>query len=111
MPSAANIWDAVPLSFVVDWFAPVGDMLERQETASYVATLPVRKVFLTREITWAYREAFILDNGWPVAGQISRRIYHRVCSDSLPTPPLRVDSPKGLSNHWVEGAALLISNI
>lgn len=111
MPSAANIWDAVPFSFVVDWFVPVGDMLERQETANYVATLPVRKVFLTREITWAYRESFVLDNGWPVAGQISKRIYHRVCSNSLPTPPLRVDSPKGLSNHWVEGAALLISNI
>jgi hypothetical protein len=111
MPSAANIWDAVPFSFVVDWFVPIGDMLERQETTSYVATLPVRKVFLTREITWAYRDQFVLENGWSVAGSISKRIYHRVCSDSLPTPPLRVDSPKGLSNHWIEGAALLISNI
>lgn len=39
-PSLYNIWDMVPFSFVVDWFVPIGDNLERISNQTWAATMP-----------------------------------------------------------------------
>lgn len=30
-PSAKNLWDCIPLSFVIDWMIPIGDYLEQED--------------------------------------------------------------------------------
>lgn len=39
LPSAANAWDLVPLSFVVDWFVDIGARLDDLEKLSLLAAL------------------------------------------------------------------------
>lgn len=52
-PSLYNLWDAVPFSFVVDWFAPIGDNLERMSQMSWAASMPydVTNVLASSTIT------------------------------------------------------------
>jgi hypothetical protein len=47
MPSLNNIWDFVPYSFVVDWVIPVGDYLERLDTAAAIWSYPIRSAVVT----------------------------------------------------------------
>jgi hypothetical protein len=110
MPTASNIWDAIPFSFVVDWFAPIGSSLEVKEKQGYVSSLNVRKAFYSRKFEWALRYKS-QDDSYALSGDLVFKIYERTCQDFLAIPPMRVDNPKGLSGHWVEGAAILISNI
>lgn len=98
MPSLGNTWDAVPLSFVVDWFVNIGDIyasIDRLVAARYYdvqAVLNTVKVIAhtTRlpEVEFTY--------------------YNRSLSKSL---LLSVESVKlGLPSivNWVNGAALFV---
>jgi hypothetical protein len=108
VPSMANLWDMVPLSFVGDWFVPLGDAMEDIELHNYEHSLSVHKAFYSRKITWAAPEE-IEYRGFLLKGSMSYRYYERICSPHLIIPPVRVDRPKGLSGHWIEAAALILS--
>lgn len=110
-PTAENIWDMIPFSFVVDWFLPVGDALSRREITSYVKTLPVQIAFYSRKFTWAKHLRWPVSTGGIVEGPVVFKIYERQCLKHLITPPMRVDKPKGLGKHWLEATAILIGNL
>jgi hypothetical protein len=111
IPSFSNIWDAVPWSFVVDWFLPIGDVFEKQEQRSYVETLPIRRVFNSSK--WQMTERVKCCTGsveW--TGSLHITLYKRDCLGS-PVAPVYIDAsdlPPHSSpfDHIVEGAALLV---
>lgn len=121
------IWDAIPFSFVVDWFANVGDVLENAkldnfgydvivEDACYSIKTVTRSDYITRRTGQAY-------HGGPKDGvfkQIAYAHYSRETKDYLRKRILprrewlgsgSATLETGLPNpvQWVRGAALLFS--
>jgi hypothetical protein len=47
-PTAANLWDMVPFSFVADWLGPTGEEFEYQEKVGYMRTLPILRTFVVQ---------------------------------------------------------------
>jgi hypothetical protein len=98
MPTLGNTWDAIPLSFVVDWFVNVGDIyasLDRLVAARYYDVLGVLNTVKTVATTTRYPE-------------IKYTYYDREISKNL---QLSVESVKlGLPSavNWVNGAALFV---
>lgn len=45
--SAVNAWDMIPYSFIVDWFAPVGDFLQKLEDADRMYSLQPTDFWVT----------------------------------------------------------------
>jgi hypothetical protein len=111
VPSLENIWDMVPYSFVVDWFLPIGQYFESLELNGFAQTLPLRGAFYATKVMWeeAYNATF--SDGTKFEGNLTFRCYQRQCRGALELPPFRPDSPKGLSNHWLETTALLITHL
>lgn len=118
LPTTANMWDMVPLSFVVDWFLPIGDYFEKVEARNYMATLPLKRCFITRTVDYDQ----VVDEDIPltigtyfdtlkVTGLVRHHIYERNYSPILPTPPLGSNNTGegGAFNHVVEASALLVS--
>lgn len=108
-PSAANLWDLVPYSFVVDWFLPIGKNLENREDRSYMETLPVDSVFLSSKLTWTIDEIIPLSTT-NLHTSLSCKYYERECTSDLPYPPMHIDTPKGFSGHWLEASAIILQN-
>lgn len=110
-PTAANVWDMIPFSFIVDWFAPLGDAAEKLEVRNYCQTFDVHEAFYSRRYKWTSTHSFEW-NGYKYTGTAIHSLYERKCTETLFLPPLRVDQPpQGLSGHWVEGAALILSSV
>jgi hypothetical protein len=107
LPTASNLWDLVPLSFVVDWFLPIGKYFEKIEYRNYMATLPVKKCFITRRTTFDTTNTDA-DAKQGVSYTIHHEIYDREYSGILPLPPMRAGTGDGAPiTHVIEGAALL----
>lgn len=97
-PSLSNVWDAIPLSFVVDWFANIGDIyrsVDRMVASRYY------DVHLISQSMSAEMQS-------PILGGMRAKYYSRTFSKYL---QLGVDSVKlGLPSaiNIIDGAALVI---
>jgi hypothetical protein len=121
LPTAANLWDLVPFSFVVDWFLPIGDYFAQREMGNYMATLPLKRCFLTHTLDWEepVNHGFDLlsPDGTLIAmkasGVISHHVYDREVLPTLPQPPMgKNNTGKGNAvDHVVEAGALLVSSV
>lgn len=58
-PSAANLWDLVPLSFVVDWVIPIGDVLGQLSFEDYKAYFNITDCCLSTKTI-----STVTDNGF-----------------------------------------------
>lgn len=109
-PSFENVWDMIPLSFVVDWVFPIGDAFERAENINYVKTLHFRRCFYSEKWNWSYHDDFMTDSGYHYHGDLDFRFYHRDCRPSCIIPSFGVDHPhKDATKHWLEATALFLS--
>lgn len=113
-PSAGQLWDLVPFSFVADWFLPIGDSLTT--ISNYSSLLLNRDVdarIETFNAQWPLEEEVItyLFDGYVSSGAsplkyswYDRRIYHDVGSVDL----IAISNDNGLSvSQMTQGAALL----
>jgi len=105
-PTAENLWDLVPYSFVVDWFVDIGGFLERIDSGNRIARLNIRYATMSRksQIT-THLKANALS---PFTGTVTQVHYHRWVSDQCPVPPASVRPTFQFFNHWLEGGALLM---
>jgi hypothetical protein len=119
LPTASNIWDLVPFSFVADWFLPIGDYFAQCETRNYMATLPVKRCFITRKTIYdetGNRQFPVIsptgEASLTASFTIHHEIYDRVYSDVLPIPPQGKNNTGngGAYQHVVEATALLVSS-
>lgn len=110
LPTAANLWDLVPFSFVLDWVLPIGDRLEEIEARNYMSSLPVICVFYSEVIEY---DRAITINGWESYGELHHKVYRRNCSKRLVIPSkfLSGSSISELPSHIIEGASLLVQQL
>jgi hypothetical protein len=114
-PSAANIWDLIPFSFVVDWFTGIGSLLSRLDAYENNALLrDVRSRVETFKVLWpvtADEMANMIGDRYSIASPVSYSWYdRRVLSGIGSYDPFAGQTHDGLSvSQMTQGAALLSS--
>lgn len=114
-PSAANIWDLIPFSFVVDWFTNIGSILSRLDAYNNNALLrDVQSRIETFKVQWPLTESEILELIGPdysVATLLKYSWYDRRILTGLGSfDPFSGQSFDGLSvSQMTQGGALLSS--
>jgi hypothetical protein len=106
LPTAENLWDLVPYSFVIDWLVDVGGYLERIDTRLRLKRLDIR--YVTSSLKQTLRRDISPSNSFPYTGYVSLVQYHRWVSDQCPVPPLSLETTFQDFNHWLESTALLV---
>jgi len=107
MPTFENIWDLVPYSFVLDWFINVGDFLERVDTRLRLLRLNIRYATLSQKLEHSFELA--IPAKYATTGKLTIKRYNRWTQDHSPVPPFRITSTITAQNHWLEGAALILT--
>jgi len=108
-PSLQNIWDLIPLSFVIDWFTDFSRTLSRIDTNTYISTVDVHGVIETRKshIQSIPADKLYLPGGAVWSGCLDLDIYSRQLPNHLTLPLLRFGSPQEFHNI-VELTAIII---
>jgi len=108
-PSLENIWDLIPLSFVIDWFTDFSRTLSRIDTNTYVSTVDVHGVIETRKscVQSIPADILYLPGGAVWSGCLALDIYSRQLPKHLTLPLLRLGSPREFHNI-VELTAIII---
>lgn len=104
LPTAGNIWDLIPYSFVIDWFVNIGDNIELADAALYAQTLKVLG------ITYSYKDIFQLPpsvDGLVINGG-KLTAYHRMLSNRISLPSYSLEFNRGYENNIIQGGSLLI---
>lgn len=109
LPDAANLWDLVPFSFVLDWFVDVGSVLETLDMNSRIARLNIPYVTMSdkSEISVVLKPS--PQNSY--TGTLEVVSYQRWTTGRCPTPPLLLESDIATlpQNHWLEASALIVA--
>lgn len=92
LPTASNVWDLIPYSFVVDWFTGLSSSIEALEMTNRMTKWSFAYVCQSSTTRWS--------NGLGNFKFYSR-MYPR------PVKPVAPESG-GLGNHLLQGAALLV---
>lgn len=113
-PEIGNAYDMVPFSFVLDWFLPLGDVIDRIDNHTYAYTLDVHSVFYSRKlIVSGVREdvPFVqgLFKGYSTWG-LDLSIYHRWAEPELSFPILELHPQAGPKN-WLPAGALICQGL
>lgn len=104
----SNIWDLIPLSFVVDWFVSVGDILESID--SYGSLVQDHKIICTGRSSKCStsRSAYASGlNGW--MGTLTYSQYIREYTPQVLFPSLILGDINNPLQHVIEGGALIVS--
>lgn len=104
-PTADQLWDLVPMSFVADWFVKVQDALATDTARWAVSQLSVLSCLCTSKLSTCWSVDPVVMPGH--SGTISYSIYNRVVSDQLPPMVTRINTATTF-NHWLEGTSLAI---
>lgn len=99
-----KLWDMIPMSFVVDWFVPIGDLLEDISTHHWTAEYGMFNIStVTTSFKWT-------DSLLTNAGRVDVTYYNRsVTTEPPPFASYREDpSTSTVIKRWVDGGALLI---
>jgi hypothetical protein len=98
-----NAWDMVPFSFVVDWFLPIGDVLE-DYSSNWVANTGM---FTIRTITTSWKWT---DSVSYVDGNISISSYTRWVTSKPPEFESYSEDPSTgtVIKRFIDGASLII---
>lgn len=113
-PTASQLWDLIPLSFVADWFLPLGDTLKNLDSYnSLVLNRDILARIETFKVQWPIEEKVITNlfdghvcsNGMPLEySWYDRRIYR----DAGQIDPISISDGNGLTtSQMTQGAALL----
>lgn len=102
---AADLWDLVPYSFVVDWFAGIGDLLDCWDNQRRVDKMDVYNIWYTHK----WKGNIPIDNKkWK--GNLNVTIFLRDGLSQL--PPLSPGSTEPTAHdHLAEGSALFIQRV
>jgi hypothetical protein len=108
-PTAKNIWDLIPFSFVVDWFLNLDQLISSIDHAygsEYIYNVP-SCVYTFKSVHDCALVALPPD----IRGSISTVVYYRDVRDTLPPMPLWTTSLSFPKHHAWEATALIIQRI
>lgn len=111
LPTASNIWDLIPYSFVVDWFVPLGNKLADIENGHYIETLHPRKAFYsTKSIYRTEYDESPSSTEYGLQGFVTVQTYSRECTKGFKDETPCVEDSSGMTvTHGIEAGALIIS--
>lgn len=97
----SNTWDCIPLSFVVDWFVKVGDVLSSIDSADITAQLKVQQVVSSYK-----RKGVLLMPR--LIGSVLFSYYERRLSTHIPQSVVRLHAGDP-SKHLLDASSLYLS--
>ena len=103
-PTAENLWDFVPFSFVVNWLTGVNGIMRAIDDNIILCHLPASDICHS----WKYSgelQATALNTN--LCGTLSVRYYQRNVLKTLPWKKFKLDSINGLSGHGAEITAIV----
>lgn len=110
-PELGNVYDLIPYSFVVDWFLPIGDILDKIDNHTYASTLDVKGVIRSDkyEVELAGDSPIVRAYFGDVQslGPVKLTSYRRFFTRELTYPPLQLTPQLGPKN-WLPAAALIL---
>lgn len=113
-PTFQNIWDLIPLSFVLDWFMDFENYFDIVDTGGYIMYLKVIEAIETRKTVFhsVPLDKFLPVNmgSWNLSGSIDYTRYERVIKPYITLPRLRLDTPSNFSN-FAELTAIILVNV
>lgn len=107
LPSGENLWDLVPMSFVVDWFVSIGPILGRIDIADRIQHLALKYGFRTTKTVQDFPASVVAPG---TTGHVNVTRYVRSLSRDFDFP-LFVTKDPSYMNHVVEGSALIIQRL
>lgn len=107
-PTLSRMWDMVPLSFVLDWFAKVQNFLEQIDTAIKIPYYKVLGVCWSRKVIVTLPARNLFHNNF-VVGQLIQTHYRRGTRKDLHPLRFRIELAGEFRNYW-EALALIIVN-
>lgn len=102
-----QIWEAIPLSFTVDWFVNVTDWLKANDLDNYMAKLQVNYEVKSYRLTADISRYASETSGWSC--ELGYTIYNRLCSNTPTVHPAAITLAGEPQKHWLQGASLLVS--
>lgn len=106
-PSASNLWDCVPLSFVVDWFVNIGEILDFAESA--VASASMYDILVSTCSSKHETNVHFENECYGASGSLRFVDYRRdIYPESFPRFSISTDFTGNPFDHIVEGGCLLI---
>lgn len=112
--SLTNVWDMIPWSFVIDWFAGIQTWTERVDTANKIRRMDILAVTRSEKRLAGVPLGYLLSlhlsgkkEPFLTTGALTCRLYNRTVSRECPVPRCRIDAPNSF-DHWVEAAALFV---
>jgi hypothetical protein len=103
--SAGTIWDLIPFSFVVDWAVNLGDCFNRLDSRYFLSKVRQNSCLKTTSSTNFVDGARLIPG---LSGTLTVSVFNRKVLPSLPNMPLRLEVTTPSSDHFWEGAALLV---
>lgn len=106
-PTTNLAWDLVPMSFVVDWFLPIGQALEHFDGKTYMSTLSIIESLLTEKFEYVLPSNYCFGAGY--VGEVVISIYsRRIQFNSAPAPTFEWRPVDFNGMHFINGASLAI---
>lgn len=106
-----NIWDLVPLSFVVDWFTGLGDLFERMDQMAQLDSFGIR--LIGRSLKTAKSLVYQKTSGRTDWHGIVTAVYYKRQYQTEPIQPSLISyrNPNQNFDHWLEGTALIVQRL
>lgn len=103
-----QIWECIPLSFVVDWVADVTKILAAFDYSSYIQKLAVNYEQLSYHTTVDVTD-YLFDPNGDIQGEMVYSVYRRWYNQKPTIIPTATDIFGQPQKHWLQGAALVVS--
>lgn len=106
-----NLWDLIPLSFVVDWFTGLGDIFNRFDLMNDIDSFNVKLTGRSLKTTTAVCPSMI--PGYTGAiGSCAVTFYSRQYTDQIVPPGFSsYRDPNQKFTHWLEASALVVQRL
>lgn len=101
-----NTWDLIPFSFVLDWFAPIGDYLNQYDDSILARTLPIKDVLQSTKYTVSIPSRSLTQFHY-CYGYITCSEYVRSIRSTLPPIIPSYSGGKGFHNTLEFGAIII----
>jgi hypothetical protein len=104
----SNIWDYLPWSFVVDWFANVSELCSSCDWGTEISRFRLREFIYSSRNRMSVLRYALVERDFPFHGDLALVTYDREVRFVFPHPPFRLGAPSFI-RHWWEGVVIILT--